>query len=155
MKKRLLFVENAFNGRLDVQHRRTTNQEKKGTQNKETSRDTGRVSLEHPAGQTGVYRPVFQGLPLFAKAKLTEIGPFSEILCDFFFCQEPRKGGFSKGGFCRVQCHSEGNTKYPRIFGPAVHLALGAPQPREALKGLRPEIWKRTRFSLPQKKGKK
>ena len=26
--------------------------------------DTGRVSLEHPAGQTGVYRPVSQGFPV-------------------------------------------------------------------------------------------
>ena len=45
--------------------------------------------------------------------------------------QEPRKGGFSKGVFCRVQCHAQGNKKYPRILGPAVHLALRALQPRE------------------------
>ena len=48
------------------------------------------------------------------------------------FCQEPRKGGFSKGGFCRVQCHGQRDKKYPRILAPAVHLALRAPQPREA-----------------------
>ena len=47
-------------------------------------------------------------------------------------CQEPRKGGFSKGGFCRVQCHGQGNKEYPRILAPAVDLALRAPQPREA-----------------------
>ena len=46
--------------------------------------------------------------------------------------QEPRKGGFSKGGFCAVQRHSQGNKKYPRIFDPAVRLALRAPQPRKA-----------------------
>ena len=46
--------------------------------------------------------------------------------------QEPRKGGFSKGGFCRVQCHGQGNKKYPRTLAPAGHLALRAPQPREA-----------------------
>ena len=40
--------------------------------------------------------------------------------------QEPRKGGFSKGGFCRVQCHAQGNKKYARILGPAVCLALRA-----------------------------
>ena len=48
------------------------------------------------------------------------------------YYQEKRKGGFSKGGFCRVECHAQGNKKYPRIFGPAVRLALRAPQPREA-----------------------
>ena len=46
--------------------------------------------------------------------------------------QEPRKGGFSKGGFCRVECHAQGNKEYPRTLGPAVHLALRAPQPRKA-----------------------
>ena len=30
--------------------------------------------------------------------------------------QEPRKTGFSKGGFCRVQCRGQGNRKYPRDF---------------------------------------
>ena len=42
--------------------------------------------------------------------------------------QEWRRGAFSKGGFCRVQCHSQGNKK---SLGPAVHVALRAPQPRE------------------------
>ena len=47
--------------------------------------------------------------------------------------QEPRKGGFSKwGGFCRVRCRGQGNKKYPSILGPAVHLAVRAPQLREA-----------------------
>ena len=46
--------------------------------------------------------------------------------------QEPIKGGFSKGGFCRVQCHAEGNKKYPSKLGPPVHLALEDSQPREA-----------------------
>ena len=47
--------------------------------------------------------------------------------------QEPRKGGFSKGGFCRVQCHDGGNkNKNPRILAPAVHLTLRASEPREA-----------------------
>ena len=44
------------------------------------------------------------------------------------YLQGPRKGGFSKGGFCRVQCHGQGNQKCPRILGPAVHLAPRAPQ---------------------------
>ena len=44
----------------------------------------------------------------------------------------PRKGGFSKGGFCRVRCRNQGNEKHPRILGPAAHLPLKAPQPREA-----------------------
>ena len=46
--------------------------------------------------------------------------------------QEPQKGGFSKGSFCRDQGHGQGNKKYPRALAPAVHLALRAPQPREA-----------------------
>ena len=46
--------------------------------------------------------------------------------------QGPRKGGFSKGGFCRVQCHGQGSKEYPRILAPAVHLAPRAAQPREA-----------------------
>ena len=46
--------------------------------------------------------------------------------------QEQRQGGLSKGGFCRVQCHGQGNQKYPRILAPAVHLALRAPHPRQA-----------------------
>ena len=46
--------------------------------------------------------------------------------------QEPRKGGFSKGGFCRVERHAQGNKTYPKILGSAVYLALRAPQPREA-----------------------
>ena len=46
--------------------------------------------------------------------------------------QEPRKGGFSKGGFCRVERDAQGNNKYPRILGPAVHLALRVAQPKEA-----------------------
>ena len=41
-------------------------------------------------------------------------------------------GGFSKGGYCRVECHAQGNKKCPMILGLAVHLALRAPQPREA-----------------------
>ena len=45
--------------------------------------------------------------------------------------REPRKGGFSKGGFCRVECHTQGNKKDPKMSGPAVHLAPRAPQPRE------------------------
>ena len=40
--------------------------------------------------------------------------------------------GFSKGGFCRVRCHSQGNKRYPSILGPTAHLALRAPLPREA-----------------------
>ena len=30
-----------------------------------------------------------------------------------------KKGGFSKGSFCRVQCHAEGNKKYSRDIGPS------------------------------------
>ena len=47
-------------------------------------------------------------------------------------CQEPRKGGFSKGGFCRFQGHAKGHEKCPRALGPAAHWALTASQPREA-----------------------
>ena len=70
---------------------------------KKNPRDTGRVSLGHPAGQTGVYRPVSRGLPVIYYRKRTEKGifawtpagcprdtrpsrRFSENLCDFFLC---------------------------------------------------------------------
>ena len=71
---------------------------------KKNARDTGRVSLGHPAGQTGVYRPVSQGFPVNCYRKTDRKGHFlpghrpgcprdtrpsrgfSEILCDFFLC---------------------------------------------------------------------
>ena len=39
------------------------------------------------------------------------------IISKSCYSQEPGKGGFSKGGFCRVQCHAEGSQKYPRMLG--------------------------------------
>ena len=33
-----------------------------------------------------------------------------------FGFQVPRKGAFSKGGFCRVQGHAQGHIKYPRAL---------------------------------------
>ena len=54
-------------------------QERKGHINL-NPRDTGRVSLGHPAGQTGVFRPVSQGLLLFAIEKRTEKGIFAGTL---------------------------------------------------------------------------
>ena len=32
------------------------------------------------------------------------------------------EGGFSKGGFCGIQCHAQANKNYPRILDTAVHL---------------------------------
>ena len=43
---------------------------------KKNPRDTGRVSLGHPAGQTGVYRPVSQGLPVIYYRKTDRKGHF-------------------------------------------------------------------------------
>ena len=43
---------------------------------KKNPRDTGRVSLEHPAGQTGVYRPVSQGFPVICYRKTDTKGHF-------------------------------------------------------------------------------
>ena len=63
--------------------------------------------------------------------------------------QELRKGGFSKGSFCRVQCHGQGNQEYPRILAPAVDLALRAPQPREAYM-LQTPLLKKTFFLVPE-----
>ena len=67
---------------------------------KKNARDTGRMSLGHPAGQTGVYRPVSQGFPIEKRTEKaifagTPAGcprdtrpsrGFSDILCDFFSC---------------------------------------------------------------------
>ena len=47
-------------------------------------------------------------------------------------CQEPRQGGFGKGGFCRIQCHPRANKDYTKVLGSAAHLAFRVPQPREA-----------------------
>ena len=44
---------------------------------KKNARDTGRVSLGHPAGQTGVYRPVSQGVPVNYYRKTLRKGHFS------------------------------------------------------------------------------
>ena len=60
------------------------------------------------------------------------VAPYCAIPRDYL--HEPRKGGFSKGGFCRVQGHAQGNKKYPKVLGAAVHLALTASRPREASK---------------------
>ena len=43
-----------------------------------------------------------------------------------------KRGGLAKGVFCKMQCHAQGPTKKQRALCPAVHLALKAPQPREA-----------------------
>ena len=46
--------------------------EEKGHKLEKNPRDTSRVSLGHPAGQTGVYQPVSQGFPVsLHKRKLT------------------------------------------------------------------------------------
>ena len=65
---------------------------------KKTPRDTGRVSLGHPAGQTGVYRPVSLGFPVLYSRKTDNFAGtpagcpwdrpstgFSENLCDFSY----------------------------------------------------------------------
>ena len=45
---------------------------------KKNARDTGRVSLGHPAGQTGVYRPVSgQGLPVIYYRRTARKGIFA------------------------------------------------------------------------------
>ena len=54
----------------------------------------------------------------------------SESFCTSIRKQE--KGGFSKGGFCRIQCHAQESKEKPRTQDPAVHLALTAPRSREA-----------------------
>ena len=49
----------------------------------------------------------------------TTISPhdaFTAPLAHPHFHQEPRKGGFSQRGFCRVQCHDQENKKHPRIL---------------------------------------
>ena len=49
---------------------------KKAHKLKKNPRDTGRVSLGHPAGQTGVYRPVSQGFPVIYCRKRDRKGHF-------------------------------------------------------------------------------
>ena len=50
--------------------------EKRAHKLKKNPRDTGRVSLGHPAGQTGVYRPVSQGFPVRYYRKADRKGHF-------------------------------------------------------------------------------
>ena len=50
-------------------------QERKGPINLRTNpRGTDRVSLKHPAGQTGIYRPVTQGFPVVCYRKTDKKG---------------------------------------------------------------------------------
>ena len=78
--------------------------------------------------QTGTHISFRGGILWPKKVPLTgDLGPQTVE----YIVQEPRKEGLSKGGFCRVRCHNQGNKKYPRILGPAAHLALRALQPRE------------------------
>ena len=44
---------------------------------------------------------------------------FAPAILNTISNQEPRKGGFSKGGFCRVQCHAHGNKKIAGGIGPS------------------------------------
>ena len=48
------------------------------------------------------------------------------------FFRTPRRGALAKGGFCRMQCRAQENTKHPRALDPAVHLVLRSPHPRKA-----------------------
>ena len=83
-------------------------------------------------GRTLIFFSLLYGISLLFSA--FQGTPFFLLFCPFLSSdlwgfgrdekQEPRKGGFSKGGFCRVQCHAQGSKKYPSILGPAVHLAL-------------------------------
>ena len=56
-----------------------------------------------------------------------------------------RKGGFSKGGFCRVQGHAQGHKKIPEGI---VHLALTVSRPREAYIFAKTPL--KTRFLVPE-----
>ena len=48
----------------------------------------------------------------------------------FLMYQIPREGGFSKGGFCRIQRPTQ--NEIPKDLDPAVHLALSEPLPKGA-----------------------
>ena len=48
----------------------------------------------------------------------------------FVWIQELRKGGFSKGGFCRIRCHPQETKTLSRALGSSLHSGLGAPQSR-------------------------
>ena len=54
--------------------------------------------------------------PNFTRYFTSDISNFKS---NFTKNQEPRKGGFSKGGFCRVQCHAQGDKNYPGGIGPS------------------------------------
>ena len=66
----------AFSGETDKKHTHTHidvwqigSGKRRAQKLKKNPRDTGRVSVGHPAGQTGVYRPVSQGFPVICHRK--------------------------------------------------------------------------------------
>ena len=59
-----------------VSGKRLISGKKRAHKFKKNARDTGRVSLGHPAGQTGVYRPVSQGVPVNYYRKTLRKGHF-------------------------------------------------------------------------------
>ena len=86
----------------------TSNQERKRHMNLRNSsgpRDTGRVSLGHPAGQTGVYRPVLQDFPVVHLRNTTS--------------QRTPKGGEQKSGEGGGQNPTQNSFQTP----PPPHLA--------------------------------
>ena len=85
---------------VPTQHKHSSGKRKAHKLKKILGPPTGRVSLGHPAGQTGVYWPVSEGFPVvcYGKADIFAGTPagcprdtrpsrgFSEVLYDFFLC---------------------------------------------------------------------
>ena len=63
---------------------------------KKNARDTGWVSLGHPAGQTGVYRPVSQKLPVIYYRKTARKGHFCRDIGRVSQGHPAIEGGFQK-----------------------------------------------------------
>ena len=78
------------------------------------------MSLGHPAGQTGVYRPVSQGCPVVTIEKLTERGIFAGTPAGCPWDIRPSRGfseflgDFSYAPFLRPICGSSESVRLPR-----------------------------------------
>ena len=76
----------------------------------------------------------------FTKSDFSGLAPIQRVL----------KGGFSKGGFCRIRCQIQEIRKLSRILGSAVHSTLRAPQSRGAFLCLQKPPSKNPLFLVPE-----
>ena len=88
----------------------------------------------------------FRGWQLRFRSNSTRVRPRKTRVSG----QEPRQGGFSKRGFCRILCHVQENRKYARILGPTIHLGHSDRHSQESRTCLQKPLLKTPFFLLPE-----